>query len=308
MLDIILSKMQQMQSPPSITNSQKVRVIAPSGALREWERFEQGVKVWRDRGYELDIPSNLSQPYGYLAGTDQQRCQQLIEAWNDPECVAIACARGGYGSMRLLENLDWNQLSDRPKWLIGFSDITALLWGLAKHKGICGLHAPVLTTLGNEPERSQQQLFDWLEGKINSLTLSGKGWENGKATGLLLPANLTIATHIIGTSLCPNLEGVILAIEDVGEPPYKVDRMLTHWRWSGHLQKIKGIAIGRFSQSEVSTPSLTMEEVWRDRLSDLGIPIVMHLPFGHDGENAPLPVGCIAEIDADNGTLSYKLA
>ena len=297
--------MQLTKFPPTIAPSQKIQVIAPSGALREWERFEQGVKIWRDRGYEMIIPEDLSQPWGYLAGTDEQRCQQFMNAWNDPDSVAIACARGGYGSMRLMEKLNWSQLSDRPKWLIGFSDITALLWGLAKHKGIGGLHAPVLTTLGNEPARSQQQLFDWLEGKVNAITLSGEGWGNGKTQGILLPANLTLATHIIGTDICPDLENVILAIEDVSEAPYRVDRMLTHWRWSGHLQKLKGIAIGRFSQSEVSTPSFTMAEVWRDRLSDLGIPIVINLPFGHDGENAPLPVGCFVELDSDRATLSY---
>ncbi len=298
--------MQPTKFPSKINPSQKVRVIAPSGALREWERFEQGLNIWRDRGYELIIPEDLSQPWGYLAGTDEQRCQQLITAWNDPDSVAIACARGGYGSMRLLEKLDWQLLSDRPKWLIGFSDITALLWGFAKHKGLGGLHAPVITTLRNEPPRSQQQLFDWLEGKINSITLSGIGLQTGQAKGVLLPSNLTLATHIIGTNICPDLENVILAIEDVSEAPYRVDRMLTHWRGSGHLQQLKGIAIGRFSQADVSTPSFTMEEVWRDRLADLGIPIVMNLPFGHDGENAPLPVGCIAEIDGNNGTLSYS--
>ncbi|NUN63583.1 LD-carboxypeptidase [Pseudanabaena biceps] len=299
--------MQKLRFPPPISPQQKISVIAPSGALREWERFEQGVKIWRDRGYHLAIPDDLSQPWGYLAGSDQQRCDQFIAAWNDPDLVAIACARGGYGSMRLLEKLDWNLLSDRPKWLIGFSDITALLWGLAKHKGISGLHAPVLTTLGNEPARSQQQLFDLLESKVDSITLSGQGWENGKATGILLPANLTLATNMIGTSICPDLENVILAIEDVSEAPYRVDRMLTHWRWSGLLSKLKGIAIGRFSQADVSTPSFIMEEVWRDRLTDLGIPIVMNLPFGHDGENAPLPVGSFAEIDAQQGSLCYFL-
>jgi len=297
--------MEKLKLPPIISPSQKVRIIAPSGALREWERFENGLKIWRDRGYVITIPEDLSQPWGYLAGSDEQRCQQFITAWNDPDCVAIACARGGYGSMRLLEKLDWQLLSDRPKWLIGFSDITALLWGLAKHKGISGLHAPVITTLGNEPERSQRQLFDWLEGKVNQIELSGLGWSNGKSSGILLPANLTLATNMIGTALCLDLENVILAIEDVSEAPYRVDRMLTHWRWSGLLSKLKGVAIGRFSQAEVSTPSFTMEEVWRDRLADLQIPIVTGLPFGHDGENAPLPVGCVAEIDADNGTLTY---
>jgi muramoyltetrapeptide carboxypeptidase len=297
--------MQPNKFPEKIKPNQKVRVIAPSGALRDWERFEQGLQIWRDRGYELTIPEDIGQACGYLAGSDHQRCQQLIEAWNDPDCVAIACARGGYGSMRLLEKLDWQVLSDHPKWLIGFSDITALLWGFTKYKGIGGLHAPVIGTLGREPMRSQQQLFDWLEGKINAITLSGLSLQTGKSTGILLPANLTLATNMIGTDICPNFDNVILAIEDVSEAPYRVDRMLTHWRWSGHLQKLKGMAIGRFSQSEVSTPTFTMEEVWRDRLSDLGIPIVINLPFGHDGENVPLPVGCLAEINGDKGTLSY---
>ncbi|MDX2255357.1 MAG: LD-carboxypeptidase [Pseudanabaenaceae cyanobacterium bins.39] len=300
--------MQIISLPPPILPSSKISVIAPSGALREWERFENGLQVWRDRGYELVIPEDLSQPWGYLAGTDQQRCQQFIQAWNDPETVAIASARGGYGSMRLLENLDWQQLRDVPKWLIGFSDITALLWALAKYKQVGGLHAPVITTLATEPDRSRSQFFDCLEGKISRYTLEGEGLVQGKAQGVLMPANLTLATNMIGTSLCPDLDQVILAIEDVAEPPYKVDRMLTHWRWSGHLQKLKGIAIGRFSQAEVSTPSFTMLEVWRDRLGDLGIPIVMGLPFGHDGENAPLPVGCAAEINGNLGTLTINLS
>jgi len=298
--------MEPLLSPPIIIPSQKISVIAPSGALREWERFDNGIKIWRDRGYELKIPPELSQPWGYLAGTDQQRCQQFIDAWNDPETVAIAVARGGYGSMRLLEKLDWSKLNDCPKWLIGFSDITALLWAIAKYKNIMGLHAPVITTLAHEPVRSQQQLFDVLEGKLNQVELSGDRLVAGTAQGVLMTANLTLATNMLGTPLCPELDNVILAIEDVAEPPYKVDRMLTHWRWSGHLQKLKGIAIGRFSQAEISTPSLTMQEVWRDRLSDLGIPVVMNLPFGHDGENLPLPVGCLATIDGDRGTLTWQ--
>jgi len=299
--------MQPLIQPPSISHGQKVRVISPSGALLEPERFEQGVKIWIDRGYQVHIPPDLNQPWGYLAGTDAHRCQQLIEAWNDPDCVAIACTRGGYGAMRLLEKLNWQDLNSHPKFLIGFSDITALLWGLAVHKGISGIHGCVLTTLAQEPDRSVQLLFDWLEGKRTSLTLNGTGWVNGKASGVLLPANLNLATHLLSTSLCPDLANVILAIEDVFEPPYKVDRMLTQWRLSGAFAKIKGIALGRFSHAEppADRPSLSMLEVWIDRLSDLNIPIVIDLPFGHDGVNTPLAVGCMAELDGDTGILHY---
>ncbi|WP_019500969.1 S66 peptidase family protein [Pseudanabaena sp. PCC 6802] len=304
--------MHKLAIPPYLVPGQKVRVVATSGAVREWERLEKGVQIWRDRGYEVYLPEDLGVSWGYLAGSDRHRRQQLIEAWNDPDCAAILCARGGYGSARLLEGLDWQTLDSHPKWPIGFSDITALLWGIAAHKKIAGLHGPVLTTLATEPDWSIQQLFSVLEGKLTKVTLSGRGLGGCKNTaeGILLPGNLNVATHLIGTPLCPDLDGVILAFEDVAEPPYKVDRMLTHWRWSGNLHKVKGIALGRFSQAEPpkDRPSFSMAEVWSDRLADLGIAIVAELPFGHDGANAPLIAGAIAQLDPESGTLTYDLS
>jgi muramoyltetrapeptide carboxypeptidase len=300
--------MRSLLLPPPIDPAnpdQVVRVIAPSGDIRDWERLERGLQVWRDRGYAVKIPPEMNQPWGYLAGSDRHRCQQFLDAWNDPECSAIICARGGYGSTRLLEILDWQDLEAFPKWLIGFSDITALQWGLAAHKQIASLHGAVASTLGNQPPESIEQFFDWLEGKISTVELAGEGWGGGKAQGLLLAGNLNVATHLLGTSLCPDMENVILSFEDVAEPPYKVDRMLTHWRLSGLLQKVKGIALGRFSQSQVTNPSLAMGEVWRDRLQDLNIPLVVNLPFGHDGVNIPLCNGCSTELDGEIGTLRY---
>jgi muramoyltetrapeptide carboxypeptidase len=304
--------MQKLAIPPYLVPGQKVRVVATSGEVREWERLQKGVQIWRDRGYEVYLPDDLGESWGYLAGSDRHRRNQFQEAWNDPDCVAILCARGGYGSARLLEGFDWQALNPQPKWSIGFSDITALLWGLATHKQIMGLHGPVLTTLATEPDWSIQQLFDLLEGKLTRVTLTGSGLGEVKSAveGILLPGNLNVATHMIGTPLCPDLDGVILAFEDVAEPPYKVDRMLTQWRWSGNLHKVKGIALGRFSQSEPpkDRPSLSMSEVWCDRLADLEIALVAELSFGHDGANAPLPIGAIAQLDPEAGTLTYDLS
>ena len=279
-----------------------LRVIAPSGALRELDAFHQGVNLWRSRGYRVDLSSGFDQQWGYLAGTDSHRRQQLWDALNDPNCRGILCARGGYGGARLLE--DWSWQGSDPKWLIGFSDITALLMSLGKH-GISGLHGALLTTIAAEPDWSLQRLFDWVEGRPIQ-PLNGTGWGNGKATGVLLPVNLTVATHLLGTSVQPDLSNVILAIEDVSEAPYRIDRMLTQWRLCGALKQLKGIAIGRFSQCDPPThiPSFTVAEVLRDRLGDLNLPIVSDLPFGHDGVNAALPVGIAAELDGDRGTLT----
>jgi muramoyltetrapeptide carboxypeptidase len=309
--------MQKLAIPPYLIPGQKVRVVATSGAVREWERLEKGIQIWRDRGYQVYVPEDLSKSWGYLAGDDDRRRQQLRDAWNDPDCSAILCARGGYGAARLLEGFDWQALHSPPKWLIGFSDITSLLWGMATFKQISGIHGPVLTTLATEPDWSIQQLFDLLEGKLVTATLTGCSIGKGCTEGILLPGNLTVATHLLGTPLCPDLDRVILAFEDVAEPAYKVDRMLTHWRWSGNLRKVKGIALGRFSQSDLTAPppnrtslpmAFSMAEVWRDRLTDLGIAIVTELPFGHDGANAPLPTGVVARLDLEAGTLTYDLS
>lgn len=301
--------------PAPLQPGDLLQVIAPSGTLREQERFEQGLDVWRSRGYRLEVIPDIQARWGYLAGTDELRCSALDAAWHNPECKGILCARGGFGSTRILEkwNFQDNTVANnaatntnptpQAKWLIGFSDITALLWSLYK-AGISGVHAPVLTTLGIEPEWSINRLFDWVEGRGIS-PLTGTGWGGGSVTGTLLPANLTVATHLLGTRYQPNFDNVILAIEDVGEAPYRIDRMLTQWRMSGIFTKIKGVAVGRFSQCEppANIPSFQAEEVLRDRLHDLGIPVVSNLEFGHDGCNAALPVGVTATLDGERGVL-----
>lgn len=291
--------------PPPLKPGDKIYVLAPSGTLRDSEqtRFEEGLAVARSRPYTLHFDPNYNAVEGYLAGSDEQRRKALAEAWHNPDYKAIFCVRGGYGSMRLLENWQW--ATTHPKWMVGFSDVTAILWSLAV-AGITSLHAPVLTTLGNEPRWSVNRLFDYLEGKPLA-PLQGQGWGQGKARGWLLPANLTVATHLLGTGLRPNLEGAILALEDVAEAPYRIDRLLTQWRLAGAFRGVRGIALGRFSHchAPAGIPSWTLEEVLRDRVGDLNLPVVANLPFGHGGVNASLPVGQMVELDSALGTLIF---
>lgn len=308
--------------PAPLVPGDRLCVVSPSGTLREREAFEAGVKIWQDRGYQVDYAEGYDGRWGYLAGTDGERRSQLETAWTNPEYKGILCSRGGYGGSRLLEQWQWpitrvtgamgapaKTIAEDsvPKWVIGFSDITSVLWSLHT-QGISGVHGPLLTTIAQEPEWSLQRLFNWVEGRSSVLaTLEGKGWVNGQASGILLPANLTVATHLLGTVVQPSLDGVILALEDVGEAPYRVDRMLTQWRMLGVLDKVNGIALGRFSKCNGAegVPSLTLEDVLRDRLCNLKIPIVAHLPFGHDGVNAALPVGVNATLDGTTGGLSF---
>ena len=243
--------------PPLLKPGDLLCVITPSGGLQRAEKFEEGLEVWRQRGYRLHLCEGYDQRWGYLAGPDAQRRQQLLSALNNVECKGILCARGGYGGTRLLE--DWSWPAGEPKWLIGFSDITSLLWSLSK-TGVSGVHGPVLTTLADEPVWSQSRLFQWVErGAIASL--QGKGWQaegcGGQAEGRLLPGNLCVATHLLGTAVEPNLTDVILAFEDVGEAAYRLDRMLTQWRAMGKFRQVKGIALGRFSGWEPTKNSPT---------------------------------------------------
>lgn len=291
------------QTPPPLQPGNLLKVVAPSGRLTSSEALDRGIEVWRERGYRIEVMDDVMQSWGYLAGDDVSRRDRLAAAWADPECRAILCVRGGYGGMRLLEDWQWQPLAI-PKWTIGFSDITALLWSQARHQIGGGIHGPLLTTLADEPDWSRDRLFDLVCG-LPLPPLAGESWVGGVATGQLLPCNLTVATHLLGTPIQPDLSGVILAIEDVTEAPYRIDRLLTHWRLTGLLSKVAGIAIGRFSQCDPPTgvSSFTVEEVLRDRLMDLNIPIVAALPFGHDGHNAALPVGATATLDGNTGEL-----
>ena len=313
----IMNQSQQSNTsrlPMPLKPGDRLCVISSSGTLRERNTFEQGIQIWKDRGYHIDYAKGYDSRWGYLAGTDEERRSQLEHAWTNPDYKGILCSRGGYGGSRLLEQWQWPQTNEQstsgndisPKWLMGFSDVTSVLWSL-QTKGISGVHGPLLTTLSQEPEWSKQRLFDWVEGRSSNIpALTGEGWVSGQVSGHLLPANLTVATHLLGTHLQPNLDGAILALEDVGEAPYRIDRMLTQWRMMGALEKVNGIALGRFSKCQGASgiPSLTIEEVLRDRLCDLNIPVVAHLPFGHDGENAALPVGVPATLDGTTGTLT----
>jgi muramoyltetrapeptide carboxypeptidase len=296
--------MQRCQVPPPLKPGDCLWVMLPSGTLRETESFEKGLEVWRSRGYQVELCPTYDARWGYLAGTDAQRRTAFLEGLKNPDYQGILCGRGGYGGARLLEEWVWPSFAS--KWVIGFSDVTSLLWGLAT-QGISGVHGPVLTTIADEPEWSLDALFGWVEQQTLP-SLEGVGWGGGRVTGLLLPANLTVATHLLQTPLQPDLAGVILALEDVSEAPYRLDRLLTQWRMGGALSQVAGIALGRFSDCEAPSgvPSFTVAEVMRDRLGDLGIPIVSELPFGHQGVNLALPVGIPVTLDGDRGILRFE--
>ena len=277
-----------------------VATVAASSAIPDEERLLQGVAVLESWGLNCLHPEIVGRHWGYLAGTDQERRGDFLT----PESVSLlACARGGWGAARLLESeLPW-----RPGWLLGFSDVTALLWSRLAAGYDGGIHGPLLTTLAEEPGWSQERLRQLLFGEPAS-DLNGVGLGGGQSTGPLVVANLTVATHLLGSGHVPDLRGAILIFEDVGEAPYRIDRMLTQWRLCGALNALAGIGFGHFQDCfDDDRPQdwcFSLDDVLKERTGDLGIPRVLNLPIGHRPGNAALPMGRLARLDGDKGRLS----
>ena len=296
--------MSQLTHQPSpLRPGDRVQLVAASSALLGDDalaRLEAGIAVLEGWGLEVERTPLHGRQWGYLAGQDHERRSDLETAARRG-AELLACVRGGWGAARLLEA----PLALPARWLLGFSDVTSLLWAqLAQGQG-GGIHGPLLTALAAEPTWSQERLRSLLFGEPLG-NLQGEGWCGGSAAGPLLAANLTVATHLLGTPYLPNLRGAILVLEDVGEAPYRIDRMLTHWRLCGALQQLAGIGLGQFTDcddSAVEKDRFSLEQVLRERTTDLGIPVVSNLPVGHGAGNAALPLGAWAELDGSSGQL-----
>jgi len=239
----------------------------------------------------------------YLADTDERRAEQLNAALRDPEVEAIFCARGGYGAMRILDLLDGQALVRRRPPLVGFSDVTVLhAW--AARLGVPTVHGPVVTQLPRLPDGEVRSLFALLEGTALPRLDGLRCVAPGQAEGPLWGGNLTLLSHLCGTRHLPDLTGRILLLEEIGEAPYRLDRMLTQLRLSGALARVAGVVVGDLLDCDA--PEVSAERVVRDRLSDLGVPFVCGAPVGHGSHNIALPLGEIARLDATAGVLTIE--
>ena len=292
--------------PQPLRPGDRVRLAAASSALdaSALERLEAGIAELERWGLAVEPHPTPSRRWGHLAGDDHQRMADLQAG----SAALLACIRGGWGSARLLEANHGDVRSGAlpptatARWLLGFSDVTSLLWARQAAGLAGGIHGPMLTSLAAEPDWSRQRLRDLLFGRpVPALT--GETWRAGAAEGPLLVGNLTVASHLLGTPHLPPLQGTVLVLEDVGEAPYRLARMLTHWRLSGALQQLAAIGFGHFSGCDDPAGGDSAEAVLRERTADLGIPVLAGLPVGHEAGNAALPLGVHARLDATAGRL-----
>ena len=278
----------------------EVITVAASSSVDNEKALFDGLKILESWGLVCRTQFVCKRKWGYFAGTDSARYKELHP--KDPAPLQIF-ARGGWGSARLLEQPQpWEK-----GFLLGFSDITSLLLARLSAGFDGGIHGPLLTSLAQEPSWSKERLHSLLFGNLVP-DLEGDAWREGLATGPLVVTNLTVGSHLLGSRYMPDLRGSILILEDVGEAPYRIDRMLTQWRLAGLLKDIAGLGFGNFTECNIPpdeqfSETFDTQEVLKERCSDLNIPIVGNLPIGHCCGNAALPEGHLALLDGKKGSL-----
>ncbi len=285
-------------APPPLRQGDRVAVFAPAGPF-DRPSFEKGLEVLARR-YQPTFTDRLFETHRYLAGTDASRGGELQRALDDAGIRALFAARGGYGVMRLLPTL---RLSS-PKHLVGFSDITALHLAAQQH-GWRSVHAPVLTQLGKQPADVVERLFGALEGQPLAPLPGTRTVVPGVAEGPLLGGNLSVLTRLIGTPWMPDLRGAVLLIEDVGEKPYRLDRMWMHLVLSGLLAGVCGVVFGEFTGCDEKDASYSSADVLDELAVGLGVPCAAGFRIGHGEVNQPVVLGAPVRLDASAQTLSF---
>lgn len=296
--------------PKALLKGDIIGITGPAGAIYEPETIERITSRLTELGFKFKLGKTLYERFGYLAGTDEVRANELMEFYKDHSVKAILTMRGGWGCARILDLLDYEVIAQHPKILMGFSDITSLVnavylkTGIITYHGPCGystwtdfstVHVTKAVVLG--APFTMQNPDDY---KADLLTLSP-----GKAEGELLGGNITVLVSMIGTPYEPDWTNKILFLEETMEEPYRIDRMFWQMKQAGIFGKVKGVVFGSFNKCFPEEPekSFTLHEVLEQHFRGLSIPVYMGATFGHMSPKFTLPIGVLAEIDADNHTI-----
>ncbi len=289
--------------PRAIRAGDTIGIAAPASPF-DRQALERGIAVIKSMGYRVKIPENCFNRQGYLAGSDTERAESLMGLFSDESVRAIFCARGGFGSLRLLPLLDFGTVAAKPKIVVGFSDITALLVAIYNRCGMVTFHGPLVTTLGNDSEKTCAALIDALASSRH-LTLKPSKCvvlNPGNASGPLIGGNLTTMCHLLGTPYEPRLDGHLLFFEDRGEAPYRIDRMLCQLNLGGYLDRVAGVILGSFRDcGPLEDIYAIVKEVFRHK----DVPVLAGFDMGHETDNLTVPIGPEAELDTENATLRF---
>ncbi|MCP4578228.1 MAG: LD-carboxypeptidase [Deltaproteobacteria bacterium] len=292
-----------MIKPSRLSRGDSIGIISPAGPINR-SHLEIDLHFLKTKGFKVHVAPHVYDRQEYLAGKDEDRLSDLHHMFQATDIKAVFCSRGGYGSMRLLDRIDYDLIRKNPKILVGYSDITALLTAIFKKTGLITFHGPMVKGLSSLPETTWQNLVRIISSQQPPATipLEGHPLHGGKATGPIMGGNLSLICRLPGTPFMPNLKGCILFIEDRGEALYRVDRMLTHLRLAGSLEGIKGLIVGQFL--DCGDPA-AIDHLIKERFASMNIPMAAGFPLGHGPDNTTLPLGILAELDTDVMALSF---
>jgi muramoyltetrapeptide carboxypeptidase len=298
-----------MRLPPALSAGARVALVAPAGPLRSPDELDVALAQARSLGWEPVVAEHALARAGYLAGDDTMRAADMNAAFNDDKVDGIWCLRGGYGAMRILRMLDYAALARHPKALIGYSDITALHAAIGVHCGIVTHHGPTARAALSDFSRASLVRAVTEQDDPCGAAPQARVLRAGRARGRLVGGNLALLAALVGTPYAPDYTDAILVIEDVGEPTYRVDRMLRQLELSGALAHVAGIAFGEFTDGSDPTDvtSRRLDDVLREAADVAGVPALAGIPMGHIGDQWTIPLGATAELDADARTLHVEL-
>jgi muramoyltetrapeptide carboxypeptidase len=297
--------------PPPIKSRSKIRIVSPAGKTRE-EHVMPAVEWLEQQGFNVELGKHVFSQHFQFAGTDEQRLNDMQVALDDPDCDAIICSRGGYGTVRIVNKLDFTAFSKKPKWLVGFSDIT-ILHSCFHHLGFATIHGVMpryfFDSEGN-PSESLVSMMKLITGEgITYLVDSATSNKKGKAEAEIVGGNLSIITSLQGTAYDLNTDGKILFLEDIDEFLYHTDRMIHQLKLSGKLDKLAGLILGDFTdmKDNESPFGKTVHEIILEAVAEFDYPVCFDFPGGHDKKNLALAFGKKWILDVGNRASTLKL-
>ena len=302
--------------PAKLKTGDVIGIIAPASAPIDPTKLENGIRYIEKNGYRVELGKNVNKIEGYLAGTDQERADDLNSMFKNKNVKAIFCLRGGYGASRILDKINYKLIRANPKILVGYSEITALQMAIMIKAGLVTFAGPMVATDFGNGITSYTEEFFWRIISSNKKFGRLKYPDNDKlvsitrggSSGRILGGNLSVLAALIGTEYFPDLKSRILMLEEVDELPYKVDRLLNQLRLLKVLKQIRGIILGRFVdcyERDTSKRTLTLGEVMEHYLKDLKIPVLYTFPHGHIKDKVTVPFGINIKMNAAKGFVEY---
>ncbi|MGM0452058.1 MAG: S66 peptidase family protein [Thermodesulfobacteriota bacterium] len=292
--------------PKALRPGARIGIAAPASPFDK-KAFDAGVNVLSDMGFTPVYFGSLFAADRYLAGPDAHRLQTIQDLFADSTIDAVWCARGGYGSLRLLAGIDYEKMAAFPKLFLGCSDISALVNTLYSRCGWTTLHAPMVTGLGNADAETRASVQAALTGKKPPVLIASETGiiAGGKAQGPVVGGNLSTLSHMLATPYAPDFTDCIVFFEDIGEKPYRIDRMLTQMRLAGCFDRVAGICFGSFTDCGKASD---IRRIFEDCFSNAAFPVLSGFSVGHDLPNLTLPIGLSATVDTQTASLTYAQA